>query len=257
MLQKVVDFDPTSLKVGQEHCRDAIRAYKQTLPHKKDMFPAAAALHNWLGAVFWVRKEMRAAASIVRQTTVDGLNTAITRQDVEKVRTIVEVDLFSGEGVDQEGDTPLHAAATKGGGDEALTQLILSMDFAHGMVDAIDNAGRTPIHHAVDRGISTMVRSLSNANADLNALDVEQRTPLMCAIQTKDLSLVQQLLDGGADPNLLTSNGSAMDIAAGWDDGQEILQAYGAMTSGALGVKAKRTNGDIDEGDEGDAGDTR
>merc|ERR1719267_541487 len=124
------------------------------------------------------------------------------------------------------------------------------MDSAKSMVDTVDRMGKTPVHHAVDKGIPSMVRQLSTAGASLDALDADGRTPLMCAILKKDIGLVQQLLDSKADPNVLTSHGSAMDVAAGWSDGQEILQAYGGMTSGALGVKTKQTNGDDDEEDD-------
>jgi len=241
LLQKVIDFDPTSSTVKQDNCRDAIRFYKQIMPHKNEMFAAAAALHDWLGAVFWVRKEMRAAAGIVRETTVQGLNSNIAKGNLERVRAILEVDLFHGHGVDDEGHTPLHAAATKGGGHEGLTDLLLSLDSAEDMHGTVDKVGKTPMHHAVEKQLPSMVRQLSNVSGTLDEVDSDQYTALMYAVVNKDVTSVHQLLESGADVNIITERGSSMDLAAGWPEGQEVLQTYGGMTKGALGVKSKKT----------------
>merc|ERR1719271_3914 len=110
------------------------------MQYKEELWPAAAALYDWLGAVFWVRKEMRAASNILRLTTVEGLNQTISALDVERVRTIVEVDLFNGDGVDEAGNTVLHAAAAVGATPEnqVITTLLLSMDGAPKMLSTAD-----------------------------------------------------------------------------------------------------------------------
>jgi len=240
LLQKVVDFDPTSSTVTQELCRDAIKYYQQTMPYKSEMLPAAQALHDWLGAVFWVRKEMRAAAAIVRQTTIAGLNETIAKGDVERVRTILEVDLFDGAGPDEGGLTALHAAATKANGDSALVELILSLDCAADMVNTIDTSGKTALHHAVQKRIASMVHQVCDLSSTLDAVDGEQCTALMYAVINKDMECATKLLASGADVNVVTEKGAAMDLAAGWNEGQELLQSHGAMSKGALTIKNKK-----------------
>ena len=56
MLQKVVDFDPTAEKVKGDVIRQAIIYYLQAVPLKDKLFPAASALHDWLGVIIWTRK---------------------------------------------------------------------------------------------------------------------------------------------------------------------------------------------------------
>merc|ERR1719160_1699873 len=114
MMQKVVDFDPTSPDIDNEQVRDAIRLYKSTMQFKANMWPAVAALHDWLAACFWVRKEMRAVAGIVQKTTVGGVINQIQAGDIVQVRNVLEVDLFTAEGVDEHGRTPLHHTALVG-----------------------------------------------------------------------------------------------------------------------------------------------
>jgi len=240
MMQKVVDFDPTASTVQTSSVRDAIKLFKQVLPYKADMWPAAAALHDWLGAVFWVRKEMRAVAGIVQNTTVEGVIQKIKEGNVVAVRNVLEVDLFSAEGHDEYGRTPLHHAAIHAEGHEAMVELILSMDGAPSMINKVDNDGKLPMHHAVERKLPSMVRQLTRVNSELEVIDGNQMTPLMHAVESRNLGLVQQLLDANADPNAITSKGSAMDLAAGWDDALSVLQEYGAMTSGALGIRSKK-----------------
>lgn len=277
LLQKVVDFDPSNTSVDQKKIRSAISTYKEIMQYKDELWPAAAALYDWLGAVFWVRKEMRAASNILQLTTVSGLNKTIAALDVERVRTIVEVlfqnsfsnfqmgahlcfvcwkvDLFSGEGVDEAGNTSLHAAAAVGPTPEnqILTKLLLSMDGAPHMLGTADKIGKTAMHHAVERGISPMVSQLRASGAALDTADHSHFTSLMYAVKNQDLALVQQLCEAGADANIVTEAGAAMDFAQGWADGQAILQEFGAMTSGALAIKARRERQARGEEEEGDA----
>lgn len=81
-------------------------------------------------------------------------------------------------------------------------------------------------------------------------VDDEQHTPLMHAASNKDVEMLSRLLAAGADPNIISEQGTAMDVASGWDTGVEILQSHGALTSGALRVKQKKEQEDAERAEE-------
>lgn len=87
-------------------------------------------------------------------------------------------------------------------------------------VDAIDNCGFTPLHHAVESDNIDCVTTLLNADANINAQIStdeyynENWTALHLATDDNNLAMVRLLLDRGADKNLITKLGlTAMDIA--------------------------------------------
>jgi len=241
LFQKVVDFDPTAGTVSKESVRDAIKYYTQTWPYKAEMCAAAAALHDWLGAVFWVRKEMRAVTSVVQNTNLPGVCGVIESGDVPLVRNILEVDKFHGDGADEDGNTLLHAVAIKGEGDETLAKLVLSTKAADSMLNQGDKAGMTPLHHAVEKKQPGMTRVLRQSGADVDVVDATGRTPLHHAVTAQDLGLISQLLEANANPNIMANNNeTAMDLAAGWEDAREMLQGFGAMTGGGLMIQKSK-----------------
>ena len=66
---------------------------------------------------------MRAVAKIVNETTVESVIQSIKAGDLSRIRMILEVDLFTGEGVGENMQTLLHAAGSCGGPKPKLKPL--------------------------------------------------------------------------------------------------------------------------------------
>merc|ERR1712159_839171 len=58
LLQKVIEFDPTTNDVTQEVVRCAVTRWKKAGTMLDQMCAAAVTLHAWLGAILWARKDM-------------------------------------------------------------------------------------------------------------------------------------------------------------------------------------------------------
>jgi ankyrin repeat protein len=114
---------------------------------------------------------------------------------------------------DQTGSTPLHHAA--GFGSIAVMKVLLD----HGAdANAKNRRASTPLHWAIPS--DTKVRLLLEHGATINAKQVDGRTPLYnAASAAAGDSIVKLLLEKGADPNLATANGQTpLMTAAGRGD---------------------------------------
>ncbi|OLQ06164.1 Ankyrin repeat domain-containing protein 50 [Symbiodinium microadriaticum] len=74
--------------------------------------------------------------------------------------------------------------------------------------DGTDEDGRSPLHHASQRGDVAIVRLLLEAGADKNLADNEGYTALMTASMQGETEVARVLLDVGADANLANNRGS-------------------------------------------------
>jgi len=114
------------------------------------------------------------------------------------------------------GTTPLHYGASVG------NRKIIRNALAEGIdVNAADNTGETPLHHAAvcKDGIG-VIDLLVKAGADINARDSNNGwTPLMMAVNKELPECVTQLIAAGADLNVVGTMGrSALLLAAQEDD---------------------------------------
>lgn len=66
--------------------------------------------------------------------------------------------------------------------------------------DALESG---PIHHAVRRGQTEIIRVLAEAGADLNWESKDVRTPLSMAIEIENLEMIRVLVAAGEDVNRL------------------------------------------------------
>eukprot|EP00658_Telonema_sp_P-2_P030107 TRINITY_DN2279_c0_g1_i4.p1 TRINITY_DN2279_c0_g1~~TRINITY_DN2279_c0_g1_i4.p1 ORF type:complete len:220 (+),score=42.73 TRINITY_DN2279_c0_g1_i4:216-875(+) len=201
------------------------------------MCAAAVVLHEWMGAALWARKEMRAVASITRQSSLQGLLSAMESQNLPLVQNILTVDHFNHIATFPDGKTILHKLAEVLDGNTDFTALILSAAEYSTDQDTFMNAGdadgNTALHMALSKGQAGMVQCLLDAGADIELLDSWGNTALVLAA-SQNLVCVQVLLDARVDVNGMTLNQqTALDICE-QEDIRQVLIAAGAQTSAAL-----------------------
>lgn len=127
---------------------------------------------------------------------------------------------------DAAGVTPLAAACA---GGHLLAAAALLEVAAPEAVAAVDAAGRTPLHAAVQAGSEPLVRVLVGYRADVGAVDAGGRPPLLYATSP---GVAVALLEGGADPCASDASGqSALHLACGHGHADVLyaLLAYDAV----------------------------
>jgi len=168
----------------------------------------------------------------VRLDILDGKgNTPLTLATLQKrpaaMRTLLQHGArcgVSGPG----GLTALHHAANLGF-SEGLRLLLDGGSGNGNNPNAADDAGFTPLHHAVNGGRADpdLVAILARAGANLEARDRTGRTPLMLAAQLGREPLARCLLAEGADPQTRNRNGwVAADFAGEFLGIQKLLQEW-------------------------------
>merc|ERR1712098_241884 len=69
-------------------------------------------------------------------------------------------------------------------------------------VDAVDNYGFSPLHHAVQNELISKVVVLLKAGANVNAQDFNRNTPLMFTGLNGNIGILKILLQFGADKHM-------------------------------------------------------
>lgn len=88
----------------------------------------------------------------------------------------------------------IHEAVKSGNIDEVHE--LVAADTS--LINAVDDAGNTPLHIACGRGLTDMVRLLMDKGAKLDEVNNQGFTPLRLAIHTMNIEIVKMLLDRGA-----------------------------------------------------------
>jgi cytohesin len=99
--------------------------------------------------------------------------------------------------------TPLHSAFMIVPRPEAVEALL----DAHADPNAADDQGRTPLHAAAEKAKPDVVARLLDAKADPNARDTAGATPLHLAAKLKRKETIELLLQRGADPSAKDKGG--------------------------------------------------
>ena len=106
---------------------------------------------------------------------------------------------------DEDGNTPLHTAASNG--QKKVASLLLSK--YNCPVDCRNNINETPLHCACHRGdLDTVKMLISEYKADLYAKDEHENTPTMAAALEGETEIVKSLIfEFGYDPNIKGHHG--------------------------------------------------
>jgi ankyrin repeat protein len=119
------------------------------------------------------------------------------------------VSVVTCPGLDKSAQHPAYAAAC---GDRAALKGLLARPGAGDSPDPRPEfAGRTPLHHAAQRGDTTMLTDLLAAGANPNQADAAGQTPLHLVATTLQLRhpefVARRLVDGGARTDLRNTRG--------------------------------------------------
>ncbi|WCJ19941.1 hypothetical protein M5689_002210 [Euphorbia peplus] len=112
-----------------------------------------------------------------------------------------------------------------------------------GPLDLRDNAGRTPLILAANKGDIRCVRALVESGADKNCRSKDGRTALHRAAVNGDRRMVEMLIEMDADPSIEDNRGrSAFDVARdkGYEEISEILEQGEAVLTSARRGDSKR-----------------
>jgi len=175
-----------------------------------------------------------ARALIEKGTDVDSLDdsflkTALHRAAIEGHRSIVELFLAEGAGVnarDWGRATPLHYAVEKG-----HTEIVELLIAKGADVNAKKDNGDTPLHLAVRAGHKDAVEFLIAKGANVHMKTNDNWTPLHQAAQAGARGLAELLISKGADVNVKGKNGNTplhSAVSAGHREVIELLIAKGA-----------------------------
>ena len=108
------------------------------------------------------------------------------------------------EGIEASGFSLLAATVR---GDAETVRLLLQAGVYSGQRD---QAGRTPLHRAIQDGHVDVAWALIDGGADVDAETPDKVTPLSAAVEADEAALADRLLDRGARPSGLMSDGSRL-----------------------------------------------
>ena len=161
-----------------------------------------------------------------------ALLTAIRAADARAVEKALSPALVNA--TDEAGSTPLHHAA--GFGNLAIMKALLAQGAA---VNARNRRASTPLHWAILD--EAKVRLLLDAGADKNARQADGRSIVYQAASSANATnILQLLLEKGADPNLATANGQTPLINA---SGRGDAEAMRLLIAAKADINAKSGTG--------------
>ena len=127
---------------------------------------------------------------------------ACTNGNVEVVQQLIASGLDINEPHFSTQGTPLHLASIAG--KRRVVKLLLKNG---ALVDAVDQDGRTALHHAVAWVNVRTARTLIKFKANVNAQATSGHAPLALAAHKGCSELVQLLLERNADPDVFDAHG--------------------------------------------------
>lgn len=109
-------------------------------------------------------------------------------------------------------------------GNPKITELLLGVLSAVPTVHVRDGIGRTPLHHAAERGDPETVRLLLQAGSEIHAMDQYGSTPLHLASSSGKVEVVEVLLDHRASTIVPTGSGNTAVLVAAYNGHHEVIR---------------------------------
>ena len=138
--------------------------------------------------------------------------------------------------IDNTGSTPLHWAVKK-----SDTEIVRALLYHKANPDIADSYGSTPLHYAaqVPYDYPDMISVLIRSQTNIDSKDNSGSTPLHLAAKLGRAKIVQKLLHADADPDTINNQGAnAMQIAAN----EASIIHKGEWNKSDAGTRTKRTN---------------
>jgi hypothetical protein len=111
-------------------------------------------------------------------------------------------------------------------------------------VNARDESGHTPLHHAAYRGHAEVAELLLERGADVNARDKDGHTPLHWAAAEGYADVARLLLERGADPSIRDRDGrTPLDVARerGHEEVVRVIEGFVEQGRRGGGVRVSAT----------------
>lgn len=167
---------------------------------------------------------------------------ALMGQKKESLQFLLANDVGSANRVYANGKTLMHRALSMQNGAMWMNVLL-----SHGAkVDAMDNAGETPLAYAIQRNRTDLVAFLIKKNANVNRVDAYGNRPLHIAARYANGRIVKMLVDAGADPSVENNEGDKpVNVAenVGNESAQDELDNYSFFGKARKSLKSVKNAG--------------
>ncbi len=135
--------------------------------------------------------------------------TACARNDVARLRALIEQDPQVASNPDAYGSTPLHWAARSDSLECVRELLVLEVE-----LNVLNRSKRTALQWAAEQNSAESIVLLAKSGADLDTCDGKGRTPLHRATYEGQVAAAEALMGCGADVTLVNKKGkTAFEIA--------------------------------------------
>jgi ankyrin repeat protein len=155
------------------------------------------------------------------------LNLAMTANDSDKLRGLLQDHNWQANMVMIQGHTLLHAACLSCS-DEIVTVLL-----EYGAnPNALSNKKETPTHWAVSKSDLTQLGYLIQYGANLNIQDEKGKTPLHWAVHFNSLPTVTFLVEHGADRTICDENGKTpLELSRSKSEWEDVFNYLNSLDS--------------------------
>lgn len=182
------------------------------------------------------RYDPKLAAVVMRLRERGSFIEVLKTGDLTEIRDVLNYEPGLAASRDEQGATPLLAAASKGYKEAAELLLAKGAD-----VNAKDEDGVTPLYKAALMGHKDMAELLLAHGANVNLKDENGVTPLYKAAEEGHKDVAELLLDKGADVNAMSKNGGTPLYEAAESGSKEVVELL--LARGA-DVNAKNGSGE-------------
>ncbi len=147
------------------------------------------------------------------RTCNNDLFDALRDSHAEKALALIESEEFDVKKVDNDGNTPLHSTLKYNFKTDkpVIMKVAMAMINKGADVNANNNNGWTPLHHALWNGHTEVAMALIGKVADLNARNNDRETPLHLAFKygfNTNNTAIDAMIDKGARVNARDNDGN-------------------------------------------------